>query len=260
MAAARWAGRRPLAWTVIPESSSPSSRICRTHHATRRRRSKQRSTVGRHPIVRDWSSTRAGRSHFRPIGVELAHSRTAGLAWAGKEARGDSMSAIDDAQQANARFAQEFRLGQLPMRPAKKLAIVACMDARLTLEPALGLKAGDAHIIRNAGGIVTEDAIRSLLISHHLLGTDEWMIVNHTDCGMLTFKEEELVAKLRAQSDQAPVTQVHFHAFRDLEENVRSEEHTSELQSQSNLVCRLLLEKKKKETKKNDTQHVVIDG
>jgi len=131
------------------------------------------------------------------------------------------MSAIDDAQQANARFAQEFRLGQLPMRPAKKLAIVACMDARLTIEPALGLKAGDAHIIRNAGGIVTEDAIRSLLISHHLLGTDEWMIVNHTDCGMLTFKEEELVAKLRAQSDQAPVTQVHFHAFRDLEENVR---------------------------------------
>jgi len=131
------------------------------------------------------------------------------------------MSAIDDAQQANARFAQEFRLGQLPMRPAKKLAIVACMDARLTIEPALGLKAGDAHIIRNAGGIVTEDAIRSLLISHHLLGTEEWMIVNHTDCGMLTFKEEELVAKLRAQSDQAPVTPVHFHAFRDLEENVR---------------------------------------
>src|SRR3989475_2675273 len=134
---------------------------------------------------------------------------------------GGRMSVIDDVEQANRRFAQDFGLGHLPMPPARKLAIVACMDARLTLEPALGLKAGDAHIIRNAGCIVTEDAIRSLLISHHLLGTDEWMIVNHTDCGMLTFKEEELVAKLRAQSDQAPVTPVPFYAFRDLEENVR---------------------------------------
>lgn len=133
------------------------------------------------------------------------------------------MSAIDDVQQANQQFVENFRLGHLPMRPAKKLAIVACMDARLTIEPALGLKTGDAHIIRNAGGIVTEDAIRSLLISHYLLGTEEWMIVNHTDCGMLTFKEEELVAKLRAQSDTTAVTPTHFHAFRDLEENVRQQ-------------------------------------
>jgi carbonic anhydrase len=133
------------------------------------------------------------------------------------------MSIIDDVQQANQRFAENFRLGQLPMRPARKLAIVACMDARLTIEPALGLKTGDAHIIRNAGGIVTDDAIRSLLISHYLLGTEEWMIVNHTDCGMLTFKEEELVAKLRAQSDTTAVTPTHFHAFRDLEENVRQQ-------------------------------------
>ena len=133
------------------------------------------------------------------------------------------MSVIDDVQQANRRFAQDFRLGHLPMRPAKKLAIVACMDARLTVEPALGLRTGDAHIIRNAGGIVTEDTIRSLLISHFLLGTEEWMIVNHTDCGMLTFKEEELVAKLRARSDTTAVTPLHFHAFRDLEENVRQQ-------------------------------------
>ena len=133
------------------------------------------------------------------------------------------MSVIDDVQRANQRFAEEFRLGQLPMRPAKQLAIVACMDARLTIEPALGLKTGDAQIIRNAGGIVTEDAIRSLLISHYLLGTEEWMIVNHTDCGMLTFKEEELLAKLRAQSDTTAVRPVHFHAFRDLEENVRQQ-------------------------------------
>lgn len=133
------------------------------------------------------------------------------------------MSVIDDVQQANHRFAEGFRLGHLPMPPARKLAIVACMDARLTVEPALGLKTGDAHIIRNAGGIVTDDVIRSLLISHYLLGTEEWMIVNHTDCGMLTFKDEELVAKLRAEWDTTAVTPAHFHAFSDLEENVRQQ-------------------------------------
>src|SRR6266446_7465953 len=134
MAAARWAGRRPSAWTVTPEWSSPSSRICRMHRSTPPRRLKQRSTTkGAISVVR-----------------ELAHSRAVELAWARKEARGDSMSAIDDAQQANRRFAQDFRLGQVPMRPAKKLAIVACMDARLMIEPALGLETGDAHIIRNA--------------------------------------------------------------------------------------------------------------
>ena len=133
------------------------------------------------------------------------------------------MSVIDDVQQANQRFAEAFRLGHLPMPPAKKLAIVACMDARLTVEPALGLKTGDAHIIRNAGGIVTEDVIRSLLISHYLLGTEEWMIVNHTDCGMLTFKDEELLAKLRAEWETTAVTPVHFHAFSDVEENVRQQ-------------------------------------
>ncbi len=74
------------------------------------------------------------------------------------------------------------------MPPGRKIAIVACMDARLTIEPMLGLKTGDAHIIRNAGGIITEDAVRSLIISHYLLGTNEFMIINHTDCGMLTFK------------------------------------------------------------------------
>ena len=133
------------------------------------------------------------------------------------------MSVIDDVQQANHRFAEGFRLGHLPLPPARKLAIVACMDARLTVEPALGLKTGDAHIIRNAGGIVTDDVIRSLLISHYLLGTEEWMIVNHTDCGMLTFKDEELAAKLRAEWNTTAVTPSHFHAFSDLEENVRQQ-------------------------------------
>jgi carbonic anhydrase len=133
------------------------------------------------------------------------------------------MSITDDAVKANETYAQEFKLGHLPMPPARKLAIVACMDARLTVEQALGLKTGDAHIIRNAGGIVTEDAIRSLIISHHLLGTQEFIIINHTDCGMLTFKDDELTAKLEAKTNASAVTPHHFYAFPDLEKNVRQQ-------------------------------------
>ncbi len=131
------------------------------------------------------------------------------------------MSVVDEVLQANRRYAQAFALGHLPMPPARKLAVVACMDARLTVEQVLGLKTGDAHIIRNAGGIVTEDVIRSLLISHYLLGTEEWIIINHTDCGMLTFKDEQLVAKLEREWETAAVSPAHFHAFGDVEENVR---------------------------------------
>ena len=131
------------------------------------------------------------------------------------------MSVIDEVLQANSRYARNFTQGQLPMPPARKLAIVACMDARLTVEKVLDLKTGDAHVIRNAGGIVTEDALRSLLISHYLLGTEEWMIINHTDCGMLTFKDEELVERLRAERGTTAVSPAHFHAFGDVEENVR---------------------------------------
>ncbi len=133
------------------------------------------------------------------------------------------MSITDDALKANESYAREFALEHLPMPPARKLAIVACMDARLTVEQALGLKTGDAHIIRNAGGIVTEDAIRSLIISHHLLGTQEFIIINHTDCGMLTFKGEDLAAKLEAGTDAAAVTPQSFHAFSNLEQNVRQQ-------------------------------------
>jgi carbonic anhydrase len=133
------------------------------------------------------------------------------------------MSVIDELLQARSRNARDFTLGHLPMPPARKLAIVACMDARLTVEQVLGLKTGDAHIIRNAGGIVTEDAIRSLLISHYLLGTEEWMIINHTDCGMLTFKDEELLARLQREWETTAVTPAHFHAFSDLEANVRQQ-------------------------------------
>ena len=133
------------------------------------------------------------------------------------------MSVIEEVLKANEGYAQNFTLGHLPMPPARKLAVVACMDARLTVEQVLGLKTGEAHIIRNAGGIVTEDALRSLLISHHLLGTQEFMVINHTDCGMLTFKDEELRAKLQQMMGTATVEPVHFHAFSDLEENVRQQ-------------------------------------
>ena len=131
------------------------------------------------------------------------------------------MSTIEEVIAANENYARNFTLGHLPMPPARKLAVVACMDARLTVEQALGLKTGDAHVIRNAGGIVTEDALRSLLISHHLLGTQEFLIINHTDCGMLTFKDEELRTRLERDTGTATVSPVHFFAFRDLEENVR---------------------------------------
>ena len=133
------------------------------------------------------------------------------------------MAVIEEVIKANESYAQNFTIGDLPMPPGRKLAVVACMDARLTVEEVLGLKTGDAHIIRNAGGIVTEDTIRSLIISHHLLGTQEFLLIHHTDCGMLTFKDEELRAKLQQQTGTATVAPVHFHSFSDLEEDLQQQ-------------------------------------
>ena len=133
------------------------------------------------------------------------------------------MSVTDEVLKANETYAQTFNVGNLPLPPARKLAVVACMDARLIVSQILGLKAGDAHIIRNAGGIVTEDALRSLIISHELLGTQEFIIINHTDCGMLTFKDEDVRRKLLKETGTAAVSPVAFHAFSNLEENVRQQ-------------------------------------
>ena len=133
------------------------------------------------------------------------------------------MGIIDEVVKANESYTRNFTLGHLPLPPARKLAIVACMDARLMVDQVLGLKTGDAHVIRNAGGIVTEDAVRSLILSHHLLGTQEFMIINHTDCGMLTFKDEELRPKLQQMTGTAAVVPYHFYAFSDLKENVRQQ-------------------------------------
>lgn len=133
------------------------------------------------------------------------------------------MSVIEETLKANESYAKNFTLGHLPMPPGRKLAVVACMDARLTVEEVLGLKTGDAHIIRNAGGIVTEDVIRSLIISHHLLGTQEFILIHHTDCGMLTFKDEDLWTRLQEQTGTATVSPARFHAFSDLEADVRQQ-------------------------------------
>ena len=135
------------------------------------------------------------------------------------------MAFVDEALKANESYAKQFTLGGLQMPPARKLAILACMDARLTVEQALGLKTGEAHIIRNAGGIASEDAVRSLIISHHLLGTQEFMVINHTDCGMLTFKDDELASKLQKSTGAAVVAPARFFAFSDVDANVREQVH-----------------------------------
>ncbi|MGE5645405.1 MAG: beta-class carbonic anhydrase [Acidobacteriota bacterium] len=133
------------------------------------------------------------------------------------------MSVIDEVLQGNQNYASKFNAGQLPMPPARKLAVVACMDARLDVARILGLKPGDAHVIRNAGGIVSGDALRSLIISHHLLGTEEFMVINHTDCGMLTFRDQELFDRLRKSTGTSTSAPASFHAFTSLEENVREQ-------------------------------------
>jgi carbonic anhydrase len=103
--------------------------------------------------------------------------------------------------------------------PARKLAVLACMDARLDPARVLGLEEGDAHVIRNAGGVVSDDALRSLAISQNLLGTEEIVLIHHTDCGMLTFTDDELAGKLEQETGERPDWPV--HTFRDLDQNVR---------------------------------------
>ena len=129
------------------------------------------------------------------------------------------MSTTDDLLKNNESFVQSFDKGDLPLPPARKIAIVACMDARLNPYPILGLELGDAHVIRNAGGVITDDEIRSLAISQHLLGTEEIMLIHHTDCGMLTFNDEEFFTKLEEETGQRPDWDA--HSFPDLDQDVR---------------------------------------
>src|SRR5919198_945286 len=126
------------------------------------------------------------------------------------------MAAYDEIVSANDRYAAQFTNGDLPMPPGRRFAVVTCMDARLDPAKFLGLKEGDAHVIRNAGGLVTDDALRSLVISHHLLGTEEAYVIAHEDCGMLTFSNDDLHGRLGAESEA-----VDFLPFDELEESVR---------------------------------------
>jgi len=121
----------------------------------------------------------------------------------------------------NARYADQFDRSSLPVPPGRRLAVLACMDARLTVEDVLGLRTGDAHIIRNAGGLATDDAIRSLVISQHLLGTDEVIVIEHTGCGMLTFEDEPVRQKIA--SDQGVSVDLPLLPFPNLEANLRDQ-------------------------------------
>jgi carbonic anhydrase len=129
------------------------------------------------------------------------------------------MTVTDELLQNNARYAEAFDKGELPMPPAKRIAVVACMDARLHVSRVLGLQEGDAHIIRNAGGVVTDDEIRSLAISQRLLGTNEIVLIHHTDCGMLTFKDDEFRHQIEQETGMRPEWAA--EAFSDLDADVR---------------------------------------
>jgi carbonic anhydrase len=131
------------------------------------------------------------------------------------------MSAIDELLQANAGYAKTFNRGDLATPPRRKLAIVTCMDARILPSRAFGLEEGDAHVIRNAGGR-TKDALRSLVISQRLLGTNEIAVIHHTECGMLSFTNRDLYAKVK-QDLGADASAIDFLPFSDLEESVRQD-------------------------------------
>jgi carbonic anhydrase len=129
------------------------------------------------------------------------------------------MSTTDEVLGNAEQYASSFDKGDLPMPPARKLAVVACMDARLIPTRVLGLEEGDAHVIRNAGGVVTDDTIRSLAISQRLLGTEEIILIHHTDCGMLTFTDDDFKRSIQDETGIKPEWSA--EAFPDLDEDVR---------------------------------------
>src|SRR6516225_10758955 len=131
------------------------------------------------------------------------------------------MSVIDEVSEANDRYASGFAKGGLPMPPGRKFAVVTCMDARIDPAKALGLEEGDAHVIRNAGGLVNDETIRSLVISHQLLGTEEAIVIGHSDCGMLTFTNADVHEKLGPDSER-----IDFQPFPDVAERVRQSVQT----------------------------------
>ena len=135
------------------------------------------------------------------------------------------MSEIEALLEHNRRHAARFRDGDTPMAPQRRVAVVACMDARVMVADLLGLKSGDAHVIRNAGGIVNEETLRSLLISTWLLKTREIAVINHTDCGMLALADDAFRERLSRELGR-PVDPIPLYGFDDLEENVRRQVQT----------------------------------
>ncbi|HZD74845.1 MAG TPA: carbonic anhydrase [Actinomycetota bacterium] len=129
------------------------------------------------------------------------------------------MSVTDELLHSNDAYARSFSSGDLPLPPARHVAVVACMDARLNPYGMLGLREGDAHVIRNAGGVVTDDVIRSLLISQRLLGTREIVLVHHSDCGMLTFRDDDVKSAVEADTGLRPPFAL--EAFGHLDQDVR---------------------------------------
>ena len=129
------------------------------------------------------------------------------------------MPATNDFIAANQSYAKNFSKGGQPIPPAKKVAVVACMDARIETGRLLGLEEGDAHVIRNAGGVVTDDVIRSLAISQRLLGTEEIVLIHHTDCGMLTFKDDDVKDQIEEDTGVRPPFAL--EAFSDLSDDIR---------------------------------------
>src|SRR6185436_20156426 len=129
------------------------------------------------------------------------------------------MSVIDELVRNAGSYSESFESGELPLPPAKRVAVVACMDARLNLYGLLGLHEGDAHVIRNAGGVITDDEVRSLVISQRLLGTREIILIHHSDCGMLTFTDDEFKAQIEADTGLRPGWAP--ESFRDPAKDVR---------------------------------------
>ena len=132
------------------------------------------------------------------------------------------MGVIDEILEANEVYSHTHELRRLTPRPERKLAILTCMDTRLSIRT-LGLTTGDAHIIRNAGGIVTDDSLRSLVISHHLLHTEAIMVINHTDCGLMQTTEKDLRTRIQNRTGTAAVSPAIFYAFQNIDENVREQ-------------------------------------
>jgi carbonic anhydrase len=130
-----------------------------------------------------------------------------------------AMNVFDELMEHNKEYAKRFDLGHLQTPPVRKLVILTCMDSRMDLEQLLGLRVGDAHMIRNAGGIATDDVIRSLILSTHLLGTRAIAVIQHTQCGLMSITEEEFCRRLSTETGR-DASHLRFHAFRRIDENI----------------------------------------